>query len=1607
MTRPRSQQINDPSTRYTKIALPSLPSAGDSQSVLSGIYYTNFVNSSTTQLAAGAELQCPAILTASSTDPYTLSIGSSFSIAVNGNAPVTVTLTASEFVTLNGSPVAIGHRVALLINTTLGFVNPAWSSVASRTNDGFLSLASPTTGADSSISISGLAVVLQTLGFGSVISASAYGKPLARGIVTSEPDGKGGYLFAFWNDGRKLLASTNTVYTVGSNTSPVLSQAIPGGAHLYGRLSTNSTPSFVINWSAKSDSSEPISSRLSDFNTLGSGETLILTVSDLVNLSSYTFTTTFASTPATVQDVANTINASWDTATSGGLHAKVVGSNSAPFYVPSGNLVFSLNGNTNITVTFNGSERTSSDVVTQINAAIAVAAQGSQGVSVVNGNTFHIKSLLPTAGGALSTVEISTSSDTSTLKSLGLSTGLFKGWTFCVVVGAEIRLSHPSYSSKYMIGSASTALTKLGLLGYPVSPTYIPLVTREISCGFPEYSNLQDSVSLLIPEYMEAGDVLDNGFTTEKFLETVTNHTIQYPNLGGSDAVRFGSEARYGTDGKLSVDSLPYNLGFTKIGRFAFPDAPNAYQVSNYTSAGYDPIYELANSGNPSLRSYSFDDTSSGPGFIHSVNARKTGVNQFTSDVNNRASSVFEQGKDEVSISLRNASVADPYTAERDLWLKASAISGPSRELKFSKDTVVNYGAGAARFSDLNIQSNTTSGLVSLTGAVAANGDGALRLSDHIVENRSLIQFINARLEITCGDGVDTFGDFNGVDALEQAAAFLAAIPSNRPAVINLKTGDYQSTNKISFSQRHITIMGEGNSTINAPSTVGDDTLEFNTEYRQIRLSNISVSANPGKLSIIVNQNSIIMDMCTIIGDTYLKTGSTVEGGSFASFRNCIFYGSSTALTFEYVSGDNDLVSPIVFDGCSIRNSGSADVSTMKIKGINGSSRFSSISFRNSKFSLSHYSAPSAPGGSFTLPHSSVNTGLVELVPLNDGRSSSGLVINLLSYENCTIEAINSGGYSTVIQVCSAPTNQHATQYSTGNPWGQINSLVFRDCSLSATLNGSLSGYSLAYFIVGHGVYSLLVDGCDFHPLTPGNMGVYGYLPDWFKFTSSVGSGSIYTGISIGCSHASILDTRINEIPVNVGRGTFSDCDLYAVAGSSLKLDGINIKGIPYSTSRGNGSARGNIVKLYTCITPSDPIYGVSPQVSFLNSNIEGVLNTNSEWLGSSDFNSGMASVLSLGTNTIVDRVNISNFKASTPLTDIKGVYISGHNASVSNNIIADVSIGIHNIVGNGAKIVNNTIYVGEYRGSGNPSSGIMQGASGIDTIDSLLISGNNIYDTSNDNTYSSINLVIHELFSVADSVSPALKLLNNYVQWTVGKFPYYLIPANIGSDPVDAKGIIIGNSASIPGPSFIPRFLIRNYLGSGSYGPIDNYNSSSPTNVNNNKLIGAETDTSTTNVLKSRQITWNTSDSAWHIIPVEYLPTDSLIVGNLPDIWDMEVGFDVNIYDVNADTEVDAKLVYSYDSITWNDVPFQVWEDTGPSHHTTFIPNGKSSLISMNGKIETLSPNIYSKVWLGLSMRATSTGWYFRFMGKARSPKLAFRDQGRMINNTMLLSTY
>lgn len=745
MTRPRSQQINNLKTRHFRFAYVPTPGAL-SDAVADGPVFS----SSVTGVAGGSESQVTATVTTPTTGPFPIVPGDSFSIALDGGGATVVVLAGTD---------TTASRIAAAVIAATGL------SVASA-SAGFLSMFSLTPGSGGSVTLADVVPgVLTKLGIvpGTVVGSD----PPVRGVVTKSSDGRGGYVVLKTSDGKDLVTDTSSLMLFAESFFTYRSVEKPGGVPLHARLTRPS--GFAFKYYASLPTRAEFETFGSNFALLDGTDTFSIEAIDpSTGYDTGVIVMTFPAGPGLTRDqVVTRINSLWATAvntSTGTGEAKVTGTISGPYTWDTITSEFevSVDGGAFQSVQFQTTDVSAILVASRFNGSVTGATAS---VVAVNGNDFvHIAS--DNTDGTTSSLELRNPSGfSSVFSTLGMQAGKHRGYFVCQPSGpSEIRffgVGRGSQATVDITGSATTH-SRMGI----TAGVHTGLDDGEEEVSFPEqnfsFPGTGDRIVALIPEVMDFGEV---------------------PDSEESVIVKFGDRAP-GTPvvqglKNIYLDGLPSDgRGVSDSGKPPIMGADGSIQPSAMarTRAEYENFFKKFIRGDFQYRSVSAlvaanietPGTAGNPG---------TTSAEFTVDVDPDDA---ESGSDrlfQVRIG-RDATAFTPFSVQENSagigldWLVSARDTG-------GQFAAFANAAGPIRLYDANTDAGGTAAagpkFLKLTSSTAAQGDRTLRIMEKekgVVEPATLIRQINAKWVTTVGDGTRSFGDFNGVNAIQQAIAF-------------------------------------------------------------------------------------------------------------------------------------------------------------------------------------------------------------------------------------------------------------------------------------------------------------------------------------------------------------------------------------------------------------------------------------------------------------------------------------------------------------------------------------------------------------------------------------------------------------------------------------------------------------------------------------------------------------------------------------------------------------------------------------------------------------------------------------------------------------------
>lgn len=1263
MTRPRNKQINDPQVKYSLFDTNQQMS-GQTSYQITGAEYTRILSESITGTAEGADTDSGPYLISSSIEPFSgagLGAGSQFTVimpSANGGNPMTVTFQASDFVTLGGSTVITASRVAWRINQDLAaYVSLTYAAFAV---DGAIQIRAAdssgqyTVGSDEYVRLDDVtAGILQALGFGAVTTISAYGTdgPTA-GIVTKTFNDDGGYVTLRTRRGLPIL-TYNSGVTTGYHGA--LLPLLPGGSSVYGKITHDSSvPAFNVDFYSRIPARATATSFRSDFTSLGPTDTLRISMN--VGTVLYNVDVTFNPAPTTVQDVLDLINNAWyaatDTPNYGGARYAIVMTGPEPYVFPEAETLYMKidSTTTTVAVAIPAGTYDANDFAALVQAAITAQDPGAGACLTypIDGQT-HVR-IISAVTGSASYINLYANSDT-VLSVLGISNGIRYGSDLAFLEGgAEIRIVNPAW---YEYGVSDSSITLSDLSGTPTAK--MGLSVEAVTSGFVEkrvgvYNVNYDALTLFYPEVMEFGDVPD-------FIDTlyeafnVPDGLISELRVVGPDLVKGGVRndglyPKLGSDGRLPLEFFPslvqsVNADTVTLGSHTVNSGSLSPRISvphrlEGDTLGATLLQEsMAVPPTASTHAYRNYVLSLGAGASYvmaTMNARLAGAS-IEPDSATHPSVTTVLGEDEWGYYYKAAGSGSFTAWDPVLTLKRD----PGGVITWRLDTngtALSGNTGPLNFTDVNY-SPTLTEVFPMSGNIPANGDDTPRIGNLAAEpydpDYSLFRSLNARVHVTCGDGVNTFGDFNGPTALDKAVAFLGS----RPAHIFLKAGDYTPFDVIELTP-DVIIEGESRdtTTIYTP-TSGADTLKM--DAGSVRLKNLTVyGSGYFALAAYAGTNDVLVEDCKLV-----NVG--LEGVSgMCQFKRTIFEPEGSGAGNHCVSVIGAMANVLQFEECHFNCGSAYNSNPVFVKSpAAGKTTVEGLHFFKCRFTLSY----SILSGSYL----GGNTGVLDLDPNGlDARGGTvGMTINDVTFEDCVVSAENSNiaGRANVLIHLIPTANGHTPAVS--GPWLQVNSVSFirTDFRWLPTPASTVNPFSIA-FSTDTGV-TVNLHGCTFNrdvTTTYSSSGIHGSATPGMSYGFPLGITDSEWGLfSISADRISVKDMTFKRL---IHTSTTGDLNLYY--GKTLELENVTCRDYDLANSSGTSPS-------YRIRLSSNP--SVRGTGSVRNLTMYGKsASTSNQW-------ASIAFIQDDAVGVTFDNVTVVDFQTTAPSSSTVGIKLGQYSA--------------------------------------------------------------------------------------------------------------------------------------------------------------------------------------------------------------------------------------------------------------------------------------------------------------------------------------------------------
>lgn len=529
MTKPRKEQVRNLKTNYGTILSNDWAGTEFGQNyvglqndtVNSNFAYTDFMDQTLTGVAEGADQNSPACIVSllGLFGPWALSSGNSFTIRMSGlnsNSPMSVTLQSGDFTTIGGNSRLTTFALVDRINavtTAAGAPVPAATADRGRIMIRSVSVSGYDVGATASMTITDVTPgILSTLGLSTGTSLTVYGKfASTRGLVTSSPDGLGGYVELRTPEGGPVYPDTVTLERDIRAAGIVHVTREPADVPAFARIRYFPGPLDdgrkleISTWRQYTDKPRLILRR-PNISALTGTDAVTFTLRDAPSFGNtvVSFTVNFSAfVNPTMQTIVDHINTAFGQASVyTNFRSSCVQLPRGPYSFPEATGFRFGNGfSTLVTVNFAAGEfLTESQMATKLNDAITAASFNAVLTADINTNGIQLRAIQfsqelyirPLING-----------NTRALEVLGLTTGSVRGVNFAFLYGNDaIELVNPIRNAQFTWTTNSTTATRLGISTSGNAVSTLGMV--------PTLNTESVSRDLSIPESMEFWEVPDD-----------------------------------------------------------------------------------------------------------------------------------------------------------------------------------------------------------------------------------------------------------------------------------------------------------------------------------------------------------------------------------------------------------------------------------------------------------------------------------------------------------------------------------------------------------------------------------------------------------------------------------------------------------------------------------------------------------------------------------------------------------------------------------------------------------------------------------------------------------------------------------------------------------------------------------------------------------------------------------------------------------------------------------------------------------------------------------------------------------------------------------------
>lgn len=1012
MTQPRKEQIKSVNTRYTYLEYLGTP--GSPETVLVPGTINPFL---TTDTPGGAEEDVFAVVQGTVLSPYPILAGDAITIRLDGGP--------AQLVTFAGTDTTVS-RCAARINSVVG--GPLASNL-----DGRLRLVSFSTGSSASIEVSDSTPgTLAKFG----ITAGTYSGLTgpSRGVLTRTRDLLGGKVHLATTDG--LALTTEAAHMVGDSVlgRRIYYVDVPAGLPIRGRLTFDGT-NYVVRYFADLPATASVTTFNSTFSLIDGTDSVTITIDGVP------IVVTFPAFPYTRDGIIDRINEIFQTLTGGFGFARIVASVTGPYNHPGSSLRISVDGGAPVTVNVPSITDTVDELVTLLNGAVAgitasTSTLGSKKFLVIQSNNTN---------GRTSSVEVIPEQNfaglnmasAAFLRMIGVPPGLYRGSWIAEPYGPDeirIRSVTRGASSTLGIAGSATTLTRLGLTSGTVigsdqavpTPVRLPRVRSNLTDAAPY------TIRSIVPEVEEFGDVPAN---TDSRVQDLVARTFA-SSLQGFNGIYLDP----GSGNTTTMNPVPG--GLFSAGRAAETDAFGSISESSAQS-----VYDWFDN---QLRQILRLNTSRDVQAVVSTLFETPGTNG-----NTRAKSPFMvmDVDPDNSQSGRNFRVRFARDAVGFIAEPLNVIEAPATGIPWGVDSADAAGSVLTAFGnrvrEMNLYDLNTIGVGNLSGgqryvpfssSTAAEGDQYVRILDKEVSNdlvgKSVLHRMNAPMVVTVGDGTDSFGDFNGPDAILAAFSF-AASKSVSQFVVQVKRGLHSISGPIPVpSSGNVRIEGvNGGGTLIVPS--GLIALSVGA-LANLELRDLSFFKAAAPFSIITMGNGVLrmkdVDLFNVVTQFSNTTSCVAE--------RCRYFcatASADAPLILFSFGSGTTIGPYVFRDCGLFQGDNNPV--LRVRAANGLTTIAGpFVFDTCSMAL----GTTTVDGNGNLVG---NCGVVDMDPngFDSLDAAAGLVVRGLEFRNCEVRS-SSGAVKVLLHLVPIANGSATTAapFAQGDPAIRINSLLIR-----------------------------------------------------------------------------------------------------------------------------------------------------------------------------------------------------------------------------------------------------------------------------------------------------------------------------------------------------------------------------------------------------------------------------------------------------------------------------------------------------------------------------------------------------------------------------------